>query len=366
MYQPPQLTRDATGRCKLVVTLPGGRYQLSLDDRAVNILMDDLGLGMRDTVPAPFVPIFVAVGDAWFPSERDTDAIIEDLRSSGALTDAERDVLMSYVTESLIPERNATRVERAVSNSPIADDIDPDDFTINSLPEIPEWSTLSESSDGTTAAESSETTDAESAAQAQKEAREESTQKVEEPSSPSVAEDDQVPDSEAIEALQEIPGIGTTRAESFVEVGVTSLSDIADSRPVSLAAINGISKGIAAVAVEGAREVLGQEAPTSERLAEETATESDVFEPTLRSLAASGIPATEAAPTLRLLYGPTVADIDAVTGEQAYHLWEAGYRTPHEVVEATVDELTDVYQVGDATASKIRESAREHVEATRN
>ena len=85
MRQPTRLIRDSVDRLKLEVSLPGGRYQLSLDDRAIIVLTDGLGLTERDTVPEPFVPIFVAMGDAWFPNQRDADAIIDDLSPDGTL-----------------------------------------------------------------------------------------------------------------------------------------------------------------------------------------------------------------------------------------------------------------------------------------
>ena len=79
MRQPTRLLRDAQDRYKLNVSLPGGRYQLSLDDPAVIVLKNELGLSTRDTVPNAFVPFFVATGDAWFPRQRDTDEILGDL-----------------------------------------------------------------------------------------------------------------------------------------------------------------------------------------------------------------------------------------------------------------------------------------------
>jgi hypothetical protein len=138
---------------------------------------------------------------------------------------------------------------------------------------------------------------------------------------------------------------------------------IADSRPVELASIPGISEELGTVAVEGARELLGRKTPASERLSDQTGGSEDIFEPTLRALAAAGVPATDAVPTLRVLYGPTVADVDAVSGQQAFHLWEAGYQTPHDLIEASTAELEEVYQVGEATATEIQASASELITA---
>lgn len=331
MYQPPKLIQDATDRYKLEISLPGGRYQLSLDDRAVNVLINDAGFDVRDAIPEPFVPFFVAMGDAWFPSEQDTGGVIEDLRMEGSLNSAEREALVDYVTESLIPEAKEKTVRSVIEASPIADEVDPTELQINELPEIPEWSGLAD----TEPEETVQQTDA---------SEEKSLDKV-----------------SILETLQSIRGIGPDRAKLFFEAGVTSLSDIADSRPVELAAINGISEGIAAVAIEGARELLGEAPAANKRLATETGTDEKVFEAAINQLAASGVPASEAEPTLRVLYGPTVADIEAVTGQQAYYLWEAGYQTPYDIVEASDTELTDIYQIGSKTVSEIRTDAKELV-----
>ncbi len=138
-----------------------------------------------------------------------------------------------------------------------------------------------------------------------------------------------------------------------------SLYHLAESRPIELASINGISEGIASVAVEGAREILGEEPPISHQLADETGEDKETFENTLSVLAAAGVPSTEAAPTLRTLYGPTVADINNISGFQAYFLWEAGYKTSVDIVQATTDELTEVHEIGDKTAQEIQTAAED-------
>lgn len=96
-----------------------------------------------------------------------------------------------------------------------------------------------------------------------------------------------------------------------------------------------------------------------EQLAEETGISETLYENALSSLAAAGVPPSESGPTSRSIYGPTVGDIDAVTGEQAYFLWEAGYQTPKDVVEASTEELEQVYQVGSKTAPEIQDAAQD-------
>ncbi|MFB6071133.1 MAG: hypothetical protein ABEJ76_08930 [Halanaeroarchaeum sp.] len=126
MRKRTRFIRDGTGRYKLKVSLPGGRYQLSLDSGAIIALQDGLGLAERDKVPEPFVRIFVAAGDAWFPNERDIDGVIEDLPADGKLSKNEREELIRYVEDKRVPPRNRTRFRRAVEESPIADDVDLD------------------------------------------------------------------------------------------------------------------------------------------------------------------------------------------------------------------------------------------------
>lgn len=351
MRQPTRLIRDATDRYKLKISLSGGRYQLSLDDAAVNVLVSDLGLSERDTLSDPFVPFFVAIGDAWFPRQRDVDAVIEDIPATGNLSTDERTALVSYLTDRWIPARNEQRVLEVLANSPIADAVDPEDLKIKTLPDPTELFDSKETL--------ADTVDTETTAG---EPTEPIADKTADPVSAS-SEKSQARLEESRTELEEIPGIGPHRAEKLAGGGLRSVSMVASSRPVELTEINGISEDIASVAVEGARELVGETTPADQRLSSQTGVSKKAFAAALSSLAASGVPSSEAVPTLRVLYGPTVADIDAVSGRQAYYLWEAGYQTPQDILEASADELTDVYQVGPQSAAKIKESAHELVEA---
>jgi predicted flap endonuclease-1-like 5' DNA nuclease len=353
MRQPTRLVRDSTDRYKLKISLPGGRYQLSLDDRAVILLTDQLDLSARDVVPDPFVPLFIAMGDAWFPRQRDVDSVIQDLPQGGDLSSSERSAFISYLTESRVPKRNEGRVRTVLNDSPLAGEIDPADLTIQELPSIPDVLNRSETQDAaaTDAATSSDDRVAEPASDA-------AAAEVDQAQS----ESDSDMEDDPRDTLEQIPGIGPHRAGQLADGGVDSLEMLAESRPVDLAEVTEVSEDIAAVAIEGARELLGHVTPARERLKRQTDIERDVFSPALSSLAASGVPASEAVPTLRVLYGPTVADIDEVSGQQAYFLWEAGYQTPYDVIEASPDELCEVFQIGAKTAPEIQSSARDLLE----
>ncbi len=136
MVKSPRLIQDTTDRYKLKVSLASGRYQLSLDDRAVALLMDSLGFATGDSIPHPIAPIIVAMDDAWFPNERDFDNVIADLQSEGHLTTPEQEALGEYVTTSRIQERHVDRVLTAVAASPL-EEITEEDLRIQPLPSLP-------------------------------------------------------------------------------------------------------------------------------------------------------------------------------------------------------------------------------------
>lgn len=347
MHQPTRLIKDSSDRYKLKVSLPGGQYQLSLDDQAVIVLIDELGLSVRDTVPDAFVPFFVATGDAWFPSQRDTEAVIDDLPSDSTLTSQEHSVLLSYITENRIAARNEDIVKTALENSPISNDVTFSELDIQPLPELPDMLLNAASSEPQPEDHPKDSISDSESEPSEQQAEHDETQSQSQPDSK----------ENTVKALQEIPGIGPNRAEKLVSGGVQSIAALADSRPIEVQKIEGISEGLAMVAIEGAREFVGDTTPAENRLKNQTNVTEDVFDPVLSSLASAGIPASEAMSTLRVLYGPTVADIGAVSGHQAYFLWESGYQTPQDIVEASTEELEDVYQVGAETAPEIQESA---------
>ena len=344
-----RLITDATGKHKLLVSLPGGRYQLSLDDSAAVFLTDDCGYAVRDTVPDEFVPVFLALGDAWFPNERDVERVIDDFAPNRSLTESERGAIRSYVTSSYIREFCVDRVLDALDDVGVSD-VEQGDLDVNSIDVDVEsifgggetsaamGSKREESAASPAGAESSETAD------------------------PQSASNPPEPDRGESVPFGELPGIGPTRAEKLREAGVPSLEALADLRPIDLGETAGLSEDLATVAIEGAREVTGRTQSTSESLATETGVDEGTFAAALNSLAAAGVPGSRAAPTLRVLFGPTVADVDAVTGAQAYHLWEAGYRTPKDLVDASNSELSDVYDIGEATAPEIRAAAAALIE----
>jgi predicted flap endonuclease-1-like 5' DNA nuclease len=379
------LTEDGTGQWKLVVSLPGGRNQLSLDDGAVTLLRDHLGFGVGNVVPDALVPVLVATRDARLPGEKDTEALVEAVPSGGSLSDRQCGVLVDHLTSIRISPRNAGLLEQVVADSPVADAVDPSDLTVAEPPRDPEGIESSGGIDddtangvqneGTNEAEDEVTSGAEkgsaSGTSPETAARDQPGQSATDDRSEQQARDDPErpasddPSGQSTGGASEprdpdqIPGIGETRAESLAAGGFTSVREVAEVEPADVAEVAGLSGDMARVAVEGARELLGQEPSTAGRLASNTGVDADTFEATLSALAASGVPPSEAAPVLERLYGPSLAEVEGVSGKQAYYLWEAGYRTPADLATADPESLQEVPYVGAKTAPAIVEAAME-------
>lgn len=351
MNHSPRLIRDGTGRHKIKVSLPGGRYQLSLDDRAVNVLQNDLGRDVGETVPEAFVPFFVAFGDAWFPHNKSTSEIVNDLSAGDGLPTSEYGTLITYIKETRIPRKNKAHAVNALEQSPIASTVSKDDLQFKDIPELPDG--IFDSMEDTEPPRSDQQKDT---------TLDKETEKPPETDTVNSPVESPVRDTSLVEEFLQLPGIGPQRSQAIVKSGIKSLEELANARPVELSQTSGLTKETAAVAIEGAREEIGDVLPAPERLANQTGREEDTFDTALSALAAAGIPATEAEKTLRELYGPNITVVDAVTKQQAYFLWEAGYRTPFDLVEASADELQEIYGVGSTSASEIQSDAKKELQ----
>lgn len=383
----PRLIEDSTGRKKLKISLPGGRYQLSLDDSGVILLCDELGYDLRDTVPDAIVEILVATGDAWFPHQRDYESVIEDLPTTTPLSEADGSALAEYLRTRRVPEARISVVRDVVSRSPISDRVNPDDIEVKELPTLPSGIF----DDGETGAVEPDRTASTGAAR---------------PTSSSTTGDDETPDSvpdlidhlvsttsasrdwiatrverlvdrevpleEAARVLErqfgegppspdvfDVPGVGTIRGYNLLSAGLDSVEELAEIRPAELAETPNIDERTATTIVEGARELVGYDESSAAQLARQTNASADEFESALAQLAAAGVPPSAAMPTLRTLYGPSLVDVDGVDGRMAYFLWEAGYATPWELTQASVEELEAVDYLGPATAERVVENAND-------
>lgn len=354
-YDRPRLIEDTTGATKLKVSLPGGRYQLSLRDGGRSLLRDRLGYELRDVVPDPIVRVLVATGDAWFPHQRDYESVLADLPENAPAGETDREAVAEYLRTTRVPAVRLETVTRVIETTGLSGHVDPDDVPVTELPTIPDGIFEEEATSEEGSGEASEL------GERTGEAVEPADRTDDGPADQQTIGDDgtEKEDEEADSELREIPGIGAKRADALRAAGFDSIAELAETRPADLAAVPSFSEATATVAVEGAREHLDDGPSTAEELARQTGREASVFEAPLSQLAAAGVPPSAARQTLLRQYGPSVADIDAVDGRMAYFLSEAGYSTPLEVSGASLEELEAVDYVGAATAARIKEGAAE-------
>lgn len=390
LAEPPRLIEDSHERKKLKVSLPGGRYQLSLDDGGVILLCDRLGYNLRDTVPDLLVKILVATGDAWFPHERDYEQVIADLPETMSLPSSQIEEVVHFLESLKVPPTRIAAVRDVVVQSPLAEEIDPEEIAKKDLPTPPsgvfettpdpdEIASLDTDTDTATGVQDKETDSATQPAET-------AHRKADAAEAIATRADTSATDLEtSIERLVErgatleeaigvlerqyaedtatvdifdIPGVGTMRGYRLISANLDDVAELAESRPVDLSEEMGLNEQMATTIVEGARELVGGDESTAEQLARQTGTDKGAFDTALSMLAAAGVPPSAADDTLRELYGPSVAEIDAVDARMAYFLHEAGYRTPWEVTQATVEELATVDYLGQTTAENVRDDAQ--------
>lgn len=391
----PRLIEDATGRKKLKISLPGGRYQLSLDDGGVNLLCDRLGYGLRDVVPDIIVKILVATGDAWFPHQRDYQSVIEDLPNTTHPTDEDLTGVAEYLRSKRVTKSRIGTVRDIVDSSQLTRWIDPDEIQVKELPTPPEGifdeeisgsegdeptrtgaakqsgSTSRSSGDGTSAEPESVDVMADQLVSRTSKSRSYIETRIERlldrGASPEIVVrtlERQFVDNRPQPDLFDIPGVGTIRGYNLIKAGLDSVDQLAEARPAELAEATHLDEATATMIVEGARELLGEAEPTAVRLARQTNTSKEDLEAVLSLLAAAGVPPSASTSTLRELHGPSIVEIDAVDGRMAYFLYEAGYTTLWEIAQASLDELESVDYLGPSTAETVRTEARTLIESS--
>lgn len=343
----PRLIRDSTGGYKLKASLSSGQYQLSLDESAIILLTDQLGLSEQDTVPAPFVPFLVAKGDAWFPNEREIDGVIEYYQSIGTLTSTEQSKLVAYLTESRIKARNEDRVWTAIENSPLADKIDRSDLQIQELPSLPEnlrSGSSEESSHNEGSVSDTETNQTQT--------------------SKSTSDNTQSP-SEVSGSLTDIPGIGDSYAETFRNNGFLTISDIAETPPTVLAEQTSIPPDDTQCIHVGAGEVRGDDGTPIATVADETDTKRATVADAYATIVGLRGDVSDKTAVLRELFSSSesILDLEDQSLYYLYLLYYEGYQDMQSVADASIDELTTVPYITDQ-AAEIRSSARKQVDET--
>lgn len=386
----PRLIEDATGRKKLKISLPGGRYQLSIDDGGVNLLCDRLGYQLRDVVPELLVKVLVATGDAWFPRQRDYESVIENIRQTTRPSSTDLAGVAEYLHSKRISKSRIEAVRDVVSSSQLTGHVDPAEIQVKELPTLPEGIFEGETpdSDGSepVRTESDEAPDStplssEDRATTEPASAEEISEQIvprtpksrdyietrierllDRGASPEFAFrilERQFIDNSSQPDPFDIPGVGTIRGYKLITAGFDSVEQLAEMRPAELSEATRLDEATATMIVEGARELLGETEPTVIRLSRQTNTSQAEVEKVLSLLAAAKIPPSASVSTLRGLYGPSIVEID---GRMAYFLYEAGYTTPWEVAQASLDELESVDYLGPSTAETVRNEARELIQ----
>lgn len=350
MAKPTRLIRDAADRWKLKVSLSIGRYQLSLDDRAVIFLTDQLGLSKQDTVPNPLVPFFVAMGDAWFPNERNVEKILTDIHVEATLTTDERSALVSYLKNTHIKPRNEQRVRDVIEASPIADEIDPTDLSIKELPKVPE-EILSQEPE---------------APSKKKNEGVKLNEDKNEPAEQKTVENDSSA-SEPKHSLLDIPGVRYVYTDTLLNAGYTTVREIARSPAKEIAAETSLSMETARCIRLGAKELRGEEGTLIETVANETNTPRSTVSDAYSIIAdcPGDVKSKVDALGKRFSDEDSVLDLDKHSFHQLYLLYNAGFEDLQSVADASLDQLTSVRNItveaGDFRArarGKVRDTER--------
>jgi len=380
----PRLIKDSNGRRKLKISLPGGRYQLSLDDAGVNLLCDQLEFDLRNTVPDVAVKVLLATGDAWFPHERDHQSVINDLPETRSATNSELKGLADHLQSVRVQQARMSTLIEVIEASRLSEFLEPSEIEVQELPDVPDGifeDTETDTTDReveTTVEEEATDTAGESKSIFQSAERVVESLALETGGKKSEIESDVerlVKEEGNLEDIQrvlkykydvesdpsifDIRGVGTFRGYRMMRAGIDSIDELAASRPIDLAEMTYMSEDMATMVIEGARELVGAEDSTTKQLASQTTKPEDEFEGSLNQLAAAGVPPSAAAPTLREIYSPPITAVDGVDGRIAYFLHEAGYSTPWELTQATVDELQEIDYLGSTTAERVIKNARE-------
>jgi len=177
--------------------------------------------------------------------------------------------------------------------------------------------------------------------------------------------------------LEEISGVGASKAEALREAGYETVADVAAATQEELAEVSGIGDALAAriladvgdLEVEEAEpeaeeaeageaeaaEEADVEAAEAEPEAEEEAEEADVEAAEAEPAEAEEEPEPAAAEEAAELDLPdSLEDISGVGASKADALREAGYETPRDVAAASQEALAEVEGVGKALAARIK------------
>ncbi len=162
--------------------------------------------------------------------------------------------------------------------------------------------------------------------------------------------------------LEDVPGIGDTRAEALSKDGYTNAIDIADASISELKETRTVSEKSARCIQTTAREACGYQDPFITELSESLDVDRRELADAYADLAPTVITPEEAKGTLERLFGTdTEHSVIHLTDHALrfrHYLIQAGFDTLDDVSRASIDELTEVSYIGDRLATSLRESAR--------
>lgn len=154
-----------------------------------------------------------------------------------------------------------------------------------------------------------------------------------------------------------LPGIGPYRARSLLSEGFMSIPEVAHSSVTNLSKASGIHKKLAQIAKEGATAAVGRREPSAVRLALETPLSIWEAQREIATLAAVGVPQSEATPTLVKLYQTNLPKIESIFGRKLYGIYRDGFHSVEDIINSEVSELARLEYIDQSLAESI------HIEA---
>lgn len=168
-------------------------------------------------------------------------------------------------------------------------------------------------------------------------------------------------------SLEAVPGIGEVRATALRNAGYTNAREVATASLQELQAVDRINREWAACLRETSRNACGFQETFAVSLAEEVnATPEEVID-AYAELAPAGITPQEAEDTLRRLFSDpatnSVLRFDEYSPKYRHFLFQAGFESMCDVVEADISELSKVKYIGRRNGKQIRQTAAEYLDA---
>ncbi|WP_162354514.1 helix-hairpin-helix domain-containing protein [Natrialba swarupiae] len=166
--------------------------------------------------------------------------------------------------------------------------------------------------------------------------------------------------------LDDIPGIGETRAEALRTAGYDGAADVAAASACQLRQTPKISETVARCIQATAREQCGWEDTFISEIAESVDADRTEVADAYADLAAALVPPESAEKTLELHFRAdvdrSVVQLDEYAIRYRHYLLQAGFDRIGDVAQASVDELTEARYIGDELAQSLKETAQEKLD----